>query len=237
MIKNRCSVFWVAALACKTWAGTGDTAGLSSAITLHVNAHGRTECGDIPLVSAAWRALPPERVLPCDPNHLVVIQDYPAFLKTHPDLASHAILRERARHAFAFTITAAWPIYINLCSHLAIVDAYKRHPWVAFMVAGVLAHETVHAMGNLSEASGLLTELQLDKRFQSEGHLPETFDILGLELQYREAVRQENASRHENERRLPQPTDRQSNRPGGAVNPFRTKHLVCAEQEASDFPS
>jgi hypothetical protein len=202
MSKNRCTVFWVAVLAYKTWAGTGDTAGLSSAITQHVNAYGRTECGDIPLISAAWRALPPERVLPCDPNHLVVILDFPAFLKTHPDLASHAILRERTRQAFAFTITAAWPIYINLGSHLTIVDAYKRYPWVAFMVAGVLAHETVHAMGNLSEASGLLTEFQLDRRFQREGQLPETFDIPGLELQYREAVRQENASRHEKSARL-----------------------------------
>src|SRR5579872_2137577 len=104
MIKNRCIVFWVAVLASKTWAGTADTADLSSAMTPHVNAHGRTECGDIPLVSAAWRALPPERVVPCDPNHLVVILDYPAFLKAHPDLASHAILRERARLAFGFTI-------------------------------------------------------------------------------------------------------------------------------------
>jgi transcriptional regulator with XRE-family HTH domain len=181
--------------ACKAWAGPGDPAGPAHGIALRVDAHGLARCGDIPLISAAWNALPAELRLPCDPEHLVVIRDYDAFLKTHPDLAANATLRERARQAFAFTITAAWPVYINLGPHQSITGAFDRSPWIAFAIAGVLVHERVHAMGNLSEAAGLQAEFQLDQRFQSEGKLPEAFDIRGLERQYRDALNQESGLR------------------------------------------
>ena len=209
MIANRRSALWLAALACKAWAGTAHPAGVSTAIRLRVDTHGRNMCGDIPLLSAAWNSLPPEQGFPCDSDHLVVILDYEAFLKGHAGLSRNTTLRERARHAFAFTITAAWPIYINLGPHQAIADAFDRsQPWIAFAVAGVLAHEKTHAMGDLSEAAGLLAEWQLDQRFQSEGKLPKLFDIRGLERQYREVLGQENALSQENQRRsqLPRPT-------------------------------
>jgi hypothetical protein len=194
MIANRRSLLWLTLLACKTWAGDTDAAGLSPGIALRVDAHGRTMCSDIPLISAAWNSLPAERRFPCDPDHLAVILDFEAFLKAHPDLAANATLRERGRQAFAFTITASWPIYINLGPHQAIADAYNgSQRWIAFAIAGVLAHERVHAMGDLSEAAGLLAEFQLDQRFQSEGRLPTVFDIRGLERQYRDALSQEKA--------------------------------------------
>jgi hypothetical protein len=112
MIANRRSLLFLAVLACKVWAGSGDTAGASPRITMRVDVHGHIICSDIPLVSVAWSSLPPEQGFPCDADHLVVIRDYAAFLKAHPDLAADAVLREKGRHAFAFTITAAWPIYL-----------------------------------------------------------------------------------------------------------------------------
>jgi hypothetical protein len=63
--------------------------------------------------------------------------------------------------------------------------------WVAYPVAGVLAHERIHAMGDLSEAAALLEELRLDRRFRDEGKLPKTFDLDGLQQQYLEALAEE----------------------------------------------
>ncbi len=152
-------------------------------------------CTGIPVIRAAWRELSPEQRFPCDADHLVVIQDFAGFLKAHPDLAAHADLREKARHAFAFSISAAWPIYINLDSHQPFVDAYTHSsPWIAFAVAGVLVHEKVHVMGNPNESPALLAEFEVDKRFQNEGKLPAAFDLHVLERQYREALDYEQKS-------------------------------------------
>jgi hypothetical protein len=149
-------------------------------------------CTVIPLVSAAWSLLPPEQRFPCDSEHLVVIRDLAKFLRAHPDIAANAALLEKARHAFAFSISATWPIYINLDSHQSLGDAYTNSQrWVAFAVAGVLAHERVHAMGNLSESAALLAELRLDKCFRNEGKLPTAFDMPGLERQYIDALDKE----------------------------------------------
>jgi len=63
------------------------------------------------------------------------------------------------------------------------------------MFAGVLAHERVHAMGDLSEAAGLAPEFELDKRFRAEGKLPLEFDLPGLENQYRQALEAERPAR------------------------------------------
>ena len=180
MFPNRSSLLLLAALgalACPpAWAAPKDSA----------------RCSQVPLIHAAWKVLPPELSFPCDPAHLVVIRDFESFLADHPDLAANALLRERARHAFAFTITPAWPIYVNLGPHQASADAFNRsQPWVAFAIAAVLAHERVHATGNLSEAAGLLAEFQLDQRFQSQRNLPPAFDLHQLEQQYRAALAQE----------------------------------------------
>jgi hypothetical protein len=194
MITNRCSALLLAVLAFEARAGSADPAGLGPEITLRLDAQGRKTCGDIPLISAAWNSLPPEQGFPCDPDHLAVILDYESFLKAHPDLAASAALREKGRHAFAFSLSGAWPIYINVGLHPALADAFNHSQrWVAFAIAGVLAHERVHAMGNLSEVAGLLAEFQLDKRFQREGKLPQAFDIRVLEQQYHEALNQEKA--------------------------------------------
>jgi hypothetical protein len=145
-----------------------------------------------PLVAAAWRELPSDQRFPCDGEHIVLVPDFTGFLKAHPDIAARPDLREKARHAFAFSISATWPIYINLDSHQPLIDAFlTSRPWIAFAIAGVLAHERVHATGTLSESRGLLAEYELDCRFRERGKLPREFDLEGLRKQYREALDRE----------------------------------------------
>jgi hypothetical protein len=149
-------------------------------------------CTSNPLVAAAWRHLPSDQRFPCDPDHIVLVHDFAGFLKTHPDIAGRPDLREKARNAFAFSISATWPIYINLDSHRPLLDAYiTSRPWVAFAIAGVLAHERVHAAGDLSEAAGLLAEYELDRGFREQGKLPREFDLEGMKEQYLDALNQE----------------------------------------------
>jgi len=93
-------------------------------------------------------------------------------------------LREKGRHAFAFSISATWPIYINLDSHQPLVSAFlTSRLWIAFAIAGVLAHERVHATGTPSESAGLFAEYELDRRFQEQGKLPREFDLEGMRKQ------------------------------------------------------
>lgn len=149
-------------------------------------------CTSNPLVAAAWRQLPSDQRFPCDSEHIVLIHDFAGFLKAHPDIAARPDLCEKARNAFAFSISATWPIYINLDSHRQLVDAYvTSRTWVAFAIAGVLAHERVHANGELSEAAGLLAEYELDRAFREQGKLPREFDLEGMKEQYRDALNQE----------------------------------------------
>jgi hypothetical protein len=102
-----------------------------------------------------------------------MVPDFAAFLEAHPDIAARPDLREKARHAFAFSISATWPIYINLDSHQPLIDAFlTSRPWIAFAIAGVLAHERVHATGTLNESAGLFAEYDLDRHFREQGKLP-----------------------------------------------------------------
>jgi hypothetical protein len=145
-----------------------------------------------PLVAAAWRELPSDQRFPCDAEHIVLVPDFAGFLKAHPDIAARPDLREKARHAFAFSISSTWPIYINLDSHQPLVHAFlTSRPWIAFAIAGVLAHERVHATGTLSESRGLSAEYELDRRFREQGKLPREFDLEGMKKQCREALNQE----------------------------------------------
>ena len=148
-------------------------------------------CSQVPLLAAAWKALPAEQRFPCDAEHVVVVKNYAAFLDEHPELAANAALRERGRHAMAFVISAAWPIYINLDGHQDFVDSYRENPWVAFPMAGMLAHERVHATGEGSEAAGLRAELALDRRFRESGKLPAAFNLILMERQVLEQERSE----------------------------------------------
>jgi hypothetical protein len=93
---------------------------------------------------------------------LAMVPDVAAFLEAHPDIAARPDLREKARHAFAFSISATWPIYVNLDSH---------QPLIAFAIAGVLAHERVHATGTLNESAGFFAECELDRHFRERGKL------------------------------------------------------------------
>ena len=148
------------------------------------------------MLKTAISRLPEDQQFPCDPRHVIVIRDIAGFLRDHPEIAGRADLRWKAEHAMAFTIGPSWPVYINLSSHRALPDAYDRgFSWAAYMFAGVLAHERVHAMGDLSEAAGLAAEFELDKRFRAEGKLPLEFDLPGLENQYRQALEAERPAR------------------------------------------
>jgi hypothetical protein len=154
--------------------------------------HDKAGCATIPLIRSAWNQLPADQRFPCDPDHLVVILDLQDFLKTHENIAVNKQLREKARHAIAFTISSAWPIYVNLESHKPLVDAYMdSQRWIMFMIAGVLAHERVHAMGTASESAALHAELELDTIFWKLGKLPNSFDLLLLERQYADALARE----------------------------------------------
>jgi hypothetical protein len=149
-------------------------------------------CTENPLIDAAWHRLPPDLRFPCDSGHLELVPDFAGFLTAHPDIAARPDLHEKARHAFAFSISATWPIYINLDSHQPLVNAFvTSRPWIAFAIAGVLAHERIHANGELSEAAGLLAEYELDRRFWEQGKLPREFDLEGMREQYRDALNQE----------------------------------------------
>jgi hypothetical protein len=142
-------------------------------------------------VDAAWKQLPSRQRFPCDSKHLEVIRDYPAFLQKHPDFGKTDALREKGRQAIAFS-AGDWPVYINLDGHEALFNRFQMgESWIAYPVAGVLAHERIHALGNLSESAGLHEELLLDQRFRREGKLPESFDLDRLEQQYLEAVARE----------------------------------------------
>jgi hypothetical protein len=121
----------------------------------------------------------------------MVIDDYAAFLKAHPEIETNPELREKGRHAFAFTISASWPIYINLDDHRSLLDAYAAEPRVAAVIAGVLTHEYRHATGVTSEAEALQAELEAGRHFRSQGLLPASFDLEGLERQYNNARVQE----------------------------------------------
>jgi hypothetical protein len=146
-------------------------------------------CSGLPLLKAAISRLPEDQRFPCDPRHVIVIRDIAGFLRDHPEIANRADLRWKAEHAMAFTIGPSWPVFINLSSHRALPDAYDRGlSWVAYMFAGVLAHERVHAEGNLSEAAGLAAELEFDKRFRAKGKLPLEFDLPALQNQCRQAL-------------------------------------------------
>jgi hypothetical protein len=150
-----------------------------------------TTCTSNPLVAAAWRRLPSDQRFPCDAEHVVLVPDFARFLESHADIAARPDLREKARHAFAFSISATWPIYINLDSHRPLVNAFlTSRPWIAFAIAGVLAHERVHATGTLSESAGLFAEYELDRRFSEQGKLPREFDLQALKAQYRNALNQ-----------------------------------------------
>jgi hypothetical protein len=146
-------------------------------------------CSQIPLLAAAWKALPLEQRFPCDPEHLAIVEDYAAFLEGHPDVAADPVLREKGRHAIAFVVSMSWPIYINLDSHRQMVEAYRSNSWMAFAVAAMLVHERVHATGEASEAAGLRAELSLDQRFRKAGKLPARFDLRGMEQQVRDQER------------------------------------------------
>jgi hypothetical protein len=149
-------------------------------------------CTSNPLVAAAWRHLPSDQRFPCDSGHIVLVPDFAGFLKARHDIAGREDLREKARNAFAFSISAAGPIYINLDSHQRLVDSYiTSRPWIAFAIAGVLAHEIVHAKGELSEAAGLLAEYELDRAFREQEKLPREFDLEGMKEQYLDALNQE----------------------------------------------
>ena len=153
---------------------------------------GKELCPGNPLITAAWHVLASDQRFPCDAGHLVLIEKFTDFLRAHPAITATAKLREKARQAFAFSIDSTWPIYINLDSHEAIVEAYMgSQRWVAFAIAGVLVHERVHAMGNPSEAAALLAEFQTDKRFRNENKLPPTFDLQAVARQYRDAIAEE----------------------------------------------
>ncbi len=148
-------------------------------------------CTDVPVIQAAWKQLPKERRFPCDAEHLVVIRNLALFLKDHPNIAADGYLRERAVHAFAFCLTPKWPIYINLDTHPVFENSFAQSPWIALVVAGVLVHESVHANGDARESSALLEEYRTAKAYQTQGRLPESFDVMGLEKQYREALAKE----------------------------------------------
>ena len=56
---------------------------------------------------------------------------------------------EKGRQAFAFSISFDWPIFVNLDGHGLLLERFNQGGyWIAFAVAGVLAHERIHAMGN-----------------------------------------------------------------------------------------
>jgi hypothetical protein len=166
--------------------------------TVTLPARELSACDEVPIIRAAWEALPANVWFPCDSHHIVVVRDYAAFLRSHQDLASNWELREKGRKAFAFVILPySWPIYINLDGHQDVPIAYTLgNTWIAAALAGVLAHERVHAMGNSSEAAGLQEEMRLDIAFLLEGRLPPTFNIAKLEEQYRAAVTAERTARH-----------------------------------------
>jgi hypothetical protein len=150
-------------------------------------------CTDVPLVNAAWNQIPANQRFPCDVIHLIVIRDYEVFLKSHPEISGNDSLRERGRQAFAFSISFDWPIFVNLDGHGLLLERYNQGGyWIAFAVAGVLAHERVHAMGNPSESAGLLEEFRLDQAFQKRGKLPiDVFDLGKLRRQYANALAEE----------------------------------------------
>lgn len=152
-----------------------------------------TMCGEIALIQSALNHLPPELQFPCDANHVRVIQNLASFLKSHPEIAANARVRATMEGSIAFTVGPAWPVYINLSSHQALFEAYRPGgmDWLTYVFAAVLAHERVHATGNLSEAAGLFAEFQLDQRFRAEGKLPAAFDLQGLQRQFQQALKTE----------------------------------------------
>ena len=150
-------------------------------------------CTDEPVVNAGWHELPAALRFPCDAQHLIVVRDYAAFLKNHPAIASNDVLRENGRHAIGLTLSATWPIYINLDGHRVLPNRFDQGIYhMAYAMAGILVHERVHAMGTLSESAAMLEEYRLAEVFQMENKLtPLVFNFRALHRNYVRALVEE----------------------------------------------
>lgn len=166
--------------------------------TLHIrSAYCRSLSG---IIQAALSSLPKNQEIPCDPEHVVEVDDVERFLdlqfqeRPRPVPSDLAALKISITSAYAFVWNLHFPIYVNVWKlgfESRGFDSGVR--WLGYALAPLLVHERVHAHGEVRESVAHRAELKLAETFLRENLIPQgSYDVRGLEQVIRLADETEN---------------------------------------------